>query len=321
MPHFNRKTCLFLAAVLLVLACATGLWPRSGGTDAAGTCGVCNAREATDMTGRRITVPVRPQRILSLCTAATDTLVAIGAGRRIAAVDEYSHAIAGAESAAVIGRAGSLSREQVLARRIDLAFVWWYGDDVAARLTELGVPVVRIRQPRASGVPEMIRIVGECAGEREAGEREASRIAECLAKLAESAPPARRPTVYLELYGASKTVGVDSYMSDLLELAGGKNVVRENRGAMIFSPEALITADPAFIVTVEGFATAAEIAARPGMAGLSAVKAGRIWAIPRRLLVSGPSLPEAVAAIHQILTEKKQTKKESGNAVPSYHVQ
>ena len=321
MPHFDRKTCLFLVAVLLVLACAAALWPRTGGTDATGTCEVRNTRKITDMTGRRVSVPVRPQRILSLCTATTDTLVAIGTGGRIAAVDEYSHAIPGAESAAVVGKAGALSREQVLARRIDLAFVWWFSDDVAARLAELGVPVVRIKQPRAPGVPEMIRLIGECTGERAAGEREAGRVAEFLATVAKSAPPAQRPTVYLELYGAGKTVGVDSYMSDLLELAGGENVVRENRGGMTFSPEALITADPAFILTVEGFATAAEIAARPGMAGLSAVKTGRVRAIPRRLLVSGPSLPEAVIAIQQILSEKKQTKKESGNAVPSHHVQ
>ena len=86
-----------------------------------------------------------PKRILSLCTAATDTIVRLGVTERLAAIDDYGRIVPGTEKIPVIGKASALSREQLVALNADLAFLWWYQDDVAKVLAELGVPVTRIR--------------------------------------------------------------------------------------------------------------------------------------------------------------------------------
>ena len=64
------------------------------------------------MTSRTVRIPHRPTRILSLCTTATDTLVALGAADRLIAIDEFSRIVPGAERAAVVGKGGAISRKR-----------------------------------------------------------------------------------------------------------------------------------------------------------------------------------------------------------------
>ena len=98
--------------------------------------------EIVDMISRTVRVPKRPARLLSLCTSATDTVIALGVADRLVAIDEYGRVVPGAECVTVVGKGSAISREQVAALRVDLAFVWWYQDDVAKMLEDMAVPVV-----------------------------------------------------------------------------------------------------------------------------------------------------------------------------------
>jgi len=237
-----------------------------------------------------------PQRVLSLCTTATDVLCAIGATNQLAGVDEYGRVVPGAINVPVIAKGSSLSREEVIARRFDLAFLWWYQDDAAKLVDELGVPVIRIRAGRAADLPATVRLIGQRTGHETA----ANKLADDLAAFLQSHTnaPANPPRVYLELYGAYKTVGGNSYLNDLITLAGGTNVAASiERSGVVFSPEQLIAAKPDVILFVNGFATPSAIAGRPGLSTAHIVGIDRQW------LVAGSRLPEAAkqlrAAIHK----------------------
>jgi hypothetical protein len=65
-----------------------------------------------------VALPACPQHVLSLSTAVTDTLVRLGAGGRLAGIDEFSRIIPGAAAVPVLGKGSTLSREQVIARAI-----------------------------------------------------------------------------------------------------------------------------------------------------------------------------------------------------------
>jgi iron complex transport system substrate-binding protein len=222
---------------------------------------------------------------------------------RLAAIDEYSNVVAGLDKTAVIGKGSAISREQVLALRIDLAFVWWFQDDAAAMLEGLGVSVVRIRSGRAREVPAMIRLVGDCLGCR----LEAGTLALPVEQFLEQAAsrPAQagaRPVVYLELYSPFKTVGGDSYLSDLIELAGGRNVAAGAKGSVLLSAERLIQDQPDVVLFVQGFGDAGAIASRPGFADLKAIRAGQVHSVDRRWTIAGPGLPQAVAYLRSVLS-------------------
>jgi len=255
-------------------------------------------REVKDMTGRKALLAARPARILSLCTSATDTILALGAGDCLAAIDEFSRVVPGAERAVVAGKGGGLSREKVAALDVDLAFVWWYQDDMAEMLAGLAIPVARIRSGRAAEVPAMIRLIGECLDCPDAAERCAAEIQDFLGR-ASAGRVGDRPSVFLELYGPLRSVGGDTYTNDLLELAGGRNVAAEAKGAVSFSAERLVAADPDVILCLGEAAEA--LARRPGMAGLRAVRQHRVLAIERYWLVAGPHMPQSVEKLRAVL--------------------
>jgi len=298
----NRKAQVILAAGASVLVLAGAVWLAAQSAKTPAPVAAESGHMVVDMTGRTVRVPADPARILSLCTSANDTVAALGDAARLAAIDEYGRVVPGVEHAQVVGKGSAISREAVLALGIDLAFVWWYQDDAAAMLEGLSVPVVRVRTDRAAEIPPMIRMVGECLNRREAAEPMARGMEEFLDRAASDRPlPANRPRVYLELYGPFRTVGRDSYMNDLLALAGADNIAGEIAGKALLSAERLLQADPDVILFADGFADAGEIAGRPGMAGLKAVRLGRMFPVDRRWLVAGPRIPEAVAEIRSIL--------------------
>jgi iron complex transport system substrate-binding protein len=266
-------------------------------------------RPVIDGGGRVVSVPAQPQRILSLCTTVTDTLLRLGQKERLAGIDEYSRVVPGATNLAVLGRGSALSREQVLARQIDLAFVWWFQDDAARFLADLQVPVVRIRCNRSREIPATIRLIGQCLDLASAADTLAQSVAERLARLSITNNSTTPPSVYLELYSPFKTSGRDSCLNDLIELAGGRNIAADVSGPILLSAERLIQADPEVILLVEGFATPDSFARRNGMSALAAVKAGRVHTIDRYWLVAGAGLPDAVANLEDIVAGTLHTKR------------
>ena len=294
----HRKAQILVTVVIAVIPIITALW--IGRTQPGGRRNEEPSRVVTDMTGRMAHIPIQPRRILSLCTSATDTIVRLGVRDRLRAIDEYSRIVPGVKDVMVVGKGSAISQEQVIALEIDLAFLWWYQDDAANMLEELSVPVVRIRSGRAVEAPGMIRLIGLCPDCPHTAEGLAEDVIACI-RTVEAGSTEPGPNVYLELYGSFKTVGGDSYINDLIEFAGGKNIADDATGSVLLSPERLIRADPDVILFVKGFSSTSVFAQHGGMAYLSAVRAGRVYPIDRYWLVAGAGLPDAVENIHRVL--------------------
>ena len=261
------------------------------------------SRQVTDATSRKILIPSNPKRILSLCTSATDTMMRLGASDQLAAIDEYSRIVPGASDKVIIGKGSAMSKEQVLSLNIDLAIIWWYQDDVAHLLQDLSVPVVRIRSGRSDELSGMIRLIGDCVNKAEIANHLASKLVSKLEQLDEKSSTA--PSVYLELYGAYKTVGRSSLLNDLIELSGGRNIVTNDNSSVLISIEYLLQEDPDVILFVNEFATTNSIIQRSGWGELSAVRKGHIYAIDRSYLIGGAGLPDAAIKIRALLSTIK----------------
>jgi iron complex transport system substrate-binding protein len=290
----NRRRLIFSAALATVVLLAAAIWFASRFGTAGGQSVGRNNQLLTDMSGRQVRVPVQPRRILSLCTTATDTVVALGAADRLVAIDEYSRIVPGSDRAVAVGKGSALSRESVLSLQIDLAFIWWYQDDAAALLEDLAIPAIRIRSGRAAELPATIRLIGQCLDTQAAAEPLATRLEAFLAS--SSGRPAG-PRVFLELNGPYKTVGRDTYTNDLLELAGTVNIASDTTGSVLLSAERLTQADPDVILLAGEPSDLPALIQRPGFSSLRAVRQGRVFALDRYWLVAGPNLPQSVEKI------------------------
>jgi len=154
-------------------------------------------------------------------------------------------------------------------------------------------------------VPATIRLVGECLGLADAASELARSVSARLVSLRQSAGT-NGPRVYVELYSPFKTSGRESYLNDLIELAGGRNVAGEAAGPVLFSGERLLRSDPEVVLLIDGFGTPEQFARRGGLENLSAVKTGRVYPIDRYWLVAGAALPEDVTNLRRLFNAHTQ---------------
>lgn len=263
----------------------------------------------TDDAGRAVTVARRPQRIVSLAPSNTELLFALGLADRVVGVDKYSNYPPEATRKPQISDYSSTNLEQVLATEPDLILAAGITSrDVIAAFESRGLAVVVLDPPTLDGVFGDINLLGQVADVNGAaatvrGDLE-NRLATLTARLATAST---RPRVFFELDATQFfTVGPKSFIDDLIARAGGANIAADAATAYPkLSAEQIIAKDPEIIIlSDEGYgATVATVGTRPGWAGISAVKNGRVVAIdPDLTNRPGPrvldALEQLARAIH-----------------------
>jgi ABC-type Fe3+-hydroxamate transport system substrate-binding protein len=170
-----------------------------------------------------------PRRVVSLCPSITETLVAIGGFKRLAAATRYCVRPKGMLwGLPRIGGTKDPDISRILALKPDLVFVNEEEnriEDVRA-LEEAGVEVDVTFPRTVSEVPGAIRRWGNRMGEGSEAEAETlARRIEDEEKAFEAEPPG---APFLYAYWIWKdpwmTISDDTYVADLLRLAGGVNV-------------------------------------------------------------------------------------------------
>lgn len=269
------------------------------------------SRRIIDMTGRPVSLPAKPGRVFSTCTAVTGIITRLGESARLAAIDEYGKIVPGTSRIEVAGKGSAISREKIMQIEPDLAFIWWYQEDLGHMLGQLGVPVVKVKSVRLCSLSELYSLVGDALGVSGKSCALCAEIEILLKERRNKAADTARPVVYLELYSRYRTCGNGTYAGDLLEAAGLSNAAQPATGNIIMSAEELIRKDPEIILYVEGFGTAEEIASRPGLACTGAVKRNNIFSLDRFCLTAGSDPCKSIELIREIINKaiKKRERK------------
>jgi len=272
----------------------------------------------SDDLGHNVTVRRPPLRIVSLAPAATDMLVAAGAGSQLVGTIEYSGQPASEANLPKIGSAYAIDMERLIALRPDVVVVWPDGNNPAqiATIQRLGLPVYDQEAVTLDGIGESLRRLGRLAGTSAAADREARLLAAKLASLRrEYAKRARPPSVFLEVWNRPLyTVGGRELMSDALRVCGARNVFADlpPRPPAI-GVEAVLARNPDIIIATAPPGTAAGwLAQWQRFPSLRAVKTGWLMTFEdQRLIGLGPGVIDAtgemcgkIAALTRQDTEK-----------------
>lgn len=245
----------------------------------------------------RLQAPAR--RVVSLIPAATELLFAIGAGPSVVGRTQYCDYPPAAQAVANLGDGIKPSIEAVLAQRPDLVVLYNSGQNaaVAGRLRELGIPHLRINTDALSDVPRVSRLLGLLTGHSRGADSVIAVFDTALAH-ATNTPTARRPKVLLLVWEQPPmTIGRGSFLSELIERAGGENLFADvTTSSGVVSIEAVAARNPDLILaTTEG---PAAFASRPEWQVVPAVRRRRF------LRVSGsefnrpsPRAPSAIRAL------------------------
>ena len=303
----HRRLAVFrsLALLALLAACRDERAAAPGRASASAPPATSATSSARDDFGDTIPVAtVAPRRIVSLNPTTTEILSAIGAGRRVVG---RTHWDSWPDSSRLVPDLGDGLRpnvEAVLATRPDLVVLYASADNRAAaqQLRAAGVRTLALKVDRIADFHRALALLGATTGEGDRARTVADSVDGTLARVRRATAGLPRPTVFWHVWDSPLiTIGAGSYMSELVEIAGGRNVYGDlpdlsPRIAM----EDLLHRDPEVILA--GPVGAREIAASPAWRPLRAVREGRVFAVDTAL-VGRPSvrLGEAAEAIARLL--------------------
>ena len=258
---------------------------------------------ATDVRGKRITLPAPPRRIVSLAPSITEILFALNLDGRIVADTTYCTYPPQARSLPHIGDYRT-SLEKVVAQRPDLVVASLSANHQAVEgLERLGVKVFAVDPKTVAETMDAILQIGKITG----AEAQARRVVQTMearisAVKRRVARAKRHPKVLIVLQAQPLWVaGSSNFMDDVVTLAGGINVARDaGPGFKTYSMERVVVDRPDVILASKE--DAARLLATPSLASVPAVRSHALYTIDPDLLARpGPRLVLGVEAVARLL--------------------
>ncbi len=214
------------------------------------------SRQVTDEAGRRVTLPLKIERIVSLAPNLTEIVYAVGAGDLLVGNTEYCDYPAEAKGVAKIGDTMHPSVERIIALKPQIVLVST-ASQLEAFTKQLDQQRIAVYVTNPGSLDEIfhsITVFGEMFGHS----GQAALVASDLRKRAETVAAkisAVKPvSVFYQVAGEPLyTIGRDAYLTDLVRRAGGVSVTAEVPGAFPrYSDEAALAARPEAIILPTG---------------------------------------------------------------------
>lgn len=207
--------------------------------------------EYTDDYNRTVQVPKAPQRVVSLSPALTEIIFAIGADNLLVGRTEFCMYPPEASRIEDIGGISNLNIEKVLSVNPDLIIGGsMIPQKTVKKIEDLGVSIAFVTEKKQfEGLYENIEKIGQLVG-RKAQADSLVRALRNEVKALGTADGTKTKSVYYVVgfgSGGDFTAGGDTFINDIINMAGGRNIASDSKG-WTFSKEALIQADPDFIL-------------------------------------------------------------------------
>ncbi|MBI2156560.1 MAG: ABC transporter substrate-binding protein [Candidatus Rokubacteria bacterium] len=258
-----------------------------------------------------------PQRVVCLTAETAEIAYLVGAGERVIGVPGTARRPEAAREKARVGGFTTFRLDRILALAPDLVLA--FSDlqkDVVRDLVGAGVAVLCTNQRSFDDVLRAILLIGGALG-REAAARELIQdMRDEVKQVREySSVWPDRPRVYFEEWPDPMIAGI-RWVSELIEMAGGRDVFPELRAAgnapdRVVAPAAVIERDPEIILAswCGKPVDAGAIAGRPGWDRIAAVRRGQIHELDGADVLSpGPSLMVGLRRIHEIVQACQATR-------------
>jgi iron complex transport system substrate-binding protein len=250
-----------------------------------------------DQTGRRVVLPQKPTRIVSVTLATDEMLLALVEPHRLLgvtylAVDERLSNMA--HEAAAIPHKVRADPEQIISLQPDLVFVASFlRGEFIKLLQAAGLVLFQFQEyDSIAEIQQNIRLIGQVVGEEAKADALVAAMQVRLLALAERLRPigARPRVLYWGSHGY--TAGRLTSMDDLITHAGGENLAATYGmiGPANLSAEQVLAMNPQVIVSGSLDQSAQRgspaLLLHPALQGTDAVQHGRVYTIPSRYLVT-----------------------------------
>jgi ABC-type Fe3+-hydroxamate transport system substrate-binding protein len=227
----------------------------------------------------------RPITVASLSPAATEILIGMGAGDRLVAVSNFDPARDAIKNLPRVGDYLTTDWERLATLKPNVMVTQFAADRLPAGLIEkaggLNIKLINVPITRLDDIERAMLTLGDAIGDPARGTAAKSALGSRLSAVrAKSSGRKIRALIVVDEV-AHGVVGRDNYLNDILEIAGGENVIRPPSSPYpSIDREQLLDLDPEVIFQLLPDATpqvrGAARAVWDGLPQLQAVKNGRV---------------------------------------------
>jgi iron complex transport system substrate-binding protein len=232
----SKKTHIILALVLIFLLQAVLLIAGS----------------VTDQVGRTLVVPENPTRVIALAPSITEIIYDLGQEKRLVGVTQYSTYPSEAELLPRVGSYVRLDIEKIVALKPDLCLATKDGNPkhIVDKIVSLGIPVYVINPQNLQQIMDTITRLGSLLHAEQTAAALVSdmekRIGQVQARI-KNMPD--RPRVFFQIDAEPLfSAGTDTFIHELIELAGGINTTAGEVSYPRYSWEDIIVLQPEIVL-------------------------------------------------------------------------
>jgi len=256
-------------------------------------------RMVRDEFGRDVKVPDRAHRLVCLAPSITDTVYALGRGEDIVGITDYTKYPLEAQKKPSVGGVINPSLEKLVALKPDLVLA--VGDlnntDLTRSIERLGFPVFIVSPTSLHDIYRAIEDIGNAIDAKDAAAALVLRL-----QAREKAVRARisgksRPIVFFLLWpDPIMTAGRGAFITELIEIAGGKSVTADMPSEWPrLSFEVIVAQQPEYLLLVRGSGVTLEGLRRQGnWMRLQAVREGKVFYADDRIEFPSPMAFDAL---------------------------
>ncbi len=259
-----------------------------------------------DSKERTVTIKEEPLRVISLAPSVTETIFALNAGDKLIGRTDYCDYPSQVDQIDSIGTLYKPNIEKIVSLNPDLIIAsTHFNDEYLIKLAELSITVVIVdNQANIQGVFKNITDIGLLLNREKESKKLVDSMEKKISEIQGKISGQPKPSVYYVVgYGeyGDYTAGGDTFISEMLTLAGGNNIAMDSKG-WSYSLENIIEKNPSiFICSIYNNAKQG-ITEATGYKELSAIKEGNIFEVNNNIVDrQGPRIVQGLEALAKIL--------------------
>lgn len=269
----------------------------------------------TDQTGREVSRPAPPRRIVSLVPSVTEVLFAIAAQDRLAGGTDFCDYPPEARRTPRVGGMLAPNLETIITLKPDLVIATTAGnrEETFVQLGRLRIPVCLVNPTTMGDVLDLISRLGALTKHPVSAARLVTALDTRIRRVVGPVAAFGRPRVLYVLWPEPVIVpGRGALVSELIALAGGDSVTADRgEGYPRYSLEAIVARAPHIIILADhgaGLDTLSReqwerLSARP------AVKAGRLFSVDHHVMHHyGPRVVDGLELLARLIHPEAFTK-------------
>lgn len=266
----------------------------------------------TDATGKEVTIESQPERIVSVMPSSTEIAFALGLGDKVVGVSDYDNYPKEVLELEKVGGL-QLNFEKIVSLDPDLVLANTGNGQSIEKMRDLGLNVLVLGAQSLEGTFEDIRLTGKATGTAEQAEQVIEKMKDerdQVAEVVSSIPEDERKTVWIEVGQDLFSVGSGTFMNELVELAGGKNIMADQEGWPQVSEEEVIEKNPDVVLVtyakfVEGDLVEI-VKQRQNWQNITAIQENQIYSLDGDIATRpGPRITQVLQEIAESLYPEK----------------